>query len=99
VRFDKVNYSGINTNNFSLIEEVAPPTAKAAKRSQENQPRRQKNTPVTTKRRTGVASPPIMPVVRQDSDGGVTAKEAVGGATDTGGDKLKLKAGKAATLS
>lgn len=33
VRFDKVNYSGINTNNFSIEEllEVEAPKAKATK--------------------------------------------------------------------
>ncbi|BAZ28991.1 photosystem I protein E [Cylindrospermum sp. NIES-4074] len=33
VRFDKVNYAGINTNNFAEAElvEVSPPPAKAKK--------------------------------------------------------------------
>ncbi|MBD2358476.1 photosystem I reaction center subunit IV [Tolypothrix sp. FACHB-123] len=33
VRFDNVNYAGVNTNNFSPdeLKEVAPPAAKAKK--------------------------------------------------------------------
>lgn len=56
VRFDKVNYSGITSNNFALeeLEEVAAPTSKAAKQEARKISSDGSTTPEdTTKRRTG----------------------------------------------
>lgn len=56
VRFNKVSYSGINTNNFaqSELEEVAPPSAKAAK---------------TTPTASGGKQTPIEPGLRRTGQG------------------------------
>lgn len=63
VRFDKVNYAGVNTNNFAEyeVEEIGAPTGKA-----------KKATPTTS----GGKQTPIDPGIRRTGQG---TKEAVKG--------------------
>lgn len=83
VRFDKVNYYGITSNNFGLneLEEVAPPTSKTAKKeaakvgTEDNK----KTTPTdTAQRRTGSGTP----TATKDKEAGKSGEGMGGEATE-----------------
>jgi photosystem I subunit 4 len=72
VRFEKVNYAGVNSNNFAMSElvEVAPPTAKS-----------QKATPTAS----GGKQSTLEPATRQTGQGASNKDTRSGAAADAPG--------------
>jgi photosystem I subunit IV len=72
VRFEKVNYAGVNSNNFAVSElvEVAAPTAKS-----------QKTTPTAS----GGKQTPLEPATRQTGQGASKKDAKSGAAADAPG--------------
>ncbi|MBF2074847.1 MAG: photosystem I reaction center subunit IV [Synechococcales cyanobacterium C42_A2020_086] len=78
VRFNKVNYAGVNTNNFGLaeLEEVEAPSAKAAK-----------STPVAS----GGKQTPIDPAQRRTGQGAATEVKEGAAADAPGTDNPQIE--------
>jgi photosystem I subunit IV len=78
VRFNKVSYSGINTNNFaeSELQEVAAPSAKAAK---------------TTPTASGGKQTPIDPALRRTGQGASTETRGAAAADAPGTDNPRVE--------
>jgi photosystem I subunit IV len=72
VRFEKVNYAGVNSNNFAMSElvEVAPPTAKSQK---------------STSTASGGKQTTLEPSTRQTGQGPSNKDTRPGAATDAPG--------------
>lgn len=78
VRFNKVSYSGINTNNFAMHElvEVSPPSAKAGQ-----------TTPVAS----GGKQTPLEPALRRTGQGAETDVRAGAAADAPGTDNPRIE--------
>jgi photosystem I subunit IV len=78
VRFNKVSYSGINTNNFAMseLEEVAPPSAKAGR---------------TTPTASGGKQTPLEPALRRTGQGAATETKGAAAADAPGTDNPRVE--------